>query len=261
MSQELLGRVALVTGGATGIGKSTAAELAARGAQVVIAGRDRERGKAIAKTLAEAGTKVRFVQADVRVEEEVKNLIRQTAESFGRLDYLFNNAGIEGPLCPIIQWSTEACDQVLGVNIKGVFLGLKHAIPVMIEQGGGVIVNTASFVGVVMPIPDSILYGASKAAVLSLTTATAVAYADQGICVYAVCPWVTDTPMIDRVSGHQTEVRNQLAKLNPSGQIALPEDVANVAVAMFAGTSGYKSGDAVLVDSGGATRRVSLQLS
>jgi NAD(P)-dependent dehydrogenase (short-subunit alcohol dehydrogenase family) len=110
MNQEFQGRVALVTGGSTGIGKSTAAELVARGAQVVIAGRDRERGQAVAKALSNAGGKAMFIQTDVRVEEEVRNLIRQTVESFGHLDYLFNNAGIEGPLCPITDWSGEACD-------------------------------------------------------------------------------------------------------------------------------------------------------
>lgn len=149
---------------------------------------------------------------------------------------------------------------MLAVNIRGVFLGMKHAIPVMIPQGGGTIVNTSSFVGVAVPIPDSIPYGATKAAVLSMTTATAAAFADRGIRVYAVCPWVTDTPMIDRGAGNQPEVKGQLAKLNPSGQIAMPTDVANIVAAMFAGTSGYESGDAVLVDRGGATQKVTLRL-
>lgn len=261
MGSELSGRVALVTGGSTGIGVSTAAALAAGGAAVIIASRNRERGQAAAAALADAGGKVTFVQTDVRVEEEVEHLIRQTVESHGRLDYLFNNAGVEGPLRPITEWSAEACDEVLGVNIRGVFFGIKHAVPVMIRQGGGAIVNAGSFVGVVTPIPDSIIYGATKAAVLSITIGTAAAFSAQGIRVYAVCPWVTDTPMIARVSGGQPQVKDQLAKLNPSGRIAAPADVAGAVVAMFAGTSGYNSGDAVLVDRDGATRRVSLQVS
>jgi len=260
MSQEFQDRVALVTGGSTGIGRSTAAELAARGANVVIAGRNRQRGQAAARAIAGSG-EVLFIRTDVRVEAEVQDLIRQTVETFGRLDYLFNNAGIEGPLAPLTEWSAEAVDDVLAVNVKGVVLGLKHAIPVMVEQGGGAIVNTASFVGTAVPIPVSVAYGASKAAVVSLTKATAVAFADQGIRVYAVCPWVTDTPMIERVSGHQPEVKAELVKLNPSGRIVLPSDVAQVVVALFAGTAGYKSGDAALVDSSAATQKLSFTVS
>jgi NAD(P)-dependent dehydrogenase (short-subunit alcohol dehydrogenase family) len=140
--------------------------------------------------------------------------------------------------------------------VKGVFLCLKHVLPHMQARGSGAIVNTASFVGTIVPLPDGMAYGASKAAVLSLTRTAAAAVGSQPIRVFAVCPWITDTPMIDRLTGHQAEGKRQFAGVNPSGVIATPDDVAEVVMRLFTGAIDLENGGALLVDAGGATARV-----
>ncbi|MGB3905348.1 MAG: glucose 1-dehydrogenase [Anaerolineae bacterium] len=256
--QQLDGKVVVVTGGSSGIGKATALELASKGAKVVIAGRNSERGDSAARMITSAGGEAIFVQTNVRYESEVVALFERAVSTFGSLYGLFNNAGIEGALGSIIECPEAVCEDVLSINIKGVFLCIKHAIPAMLEHGGGAIVNTASFVGTTVPFPDGAVYGASKAAVLSMTASVAAGFADQGIRVYAVCPWMTDTPMANRLTGGQGEAKAQFAKLNPSGKLVKPEDVAGVVVSMLADAPEYNSGEAVLVDSGGHTQKVQM---
>lgn len=258
MIEKLEDRVVVVTGGSSGIGRATALKLAENGAKVVIAGRNTERGDSVVKMITDAGGDAIFVQTDVRYEPEVSALFERAISAFGRLDGLFNNAGIEGMLGPVIECPEAVCEDVLSINVKGVFLCIKHAIPAMLEHGGGAIVNTASFVGTTVPFPDGVVYGASKAAVLSMTASVAVAFANQGIRVYAVCPWMTDSPMANRLTGNQAEAKAEFAKLNPSGQMVKPEDIAGVVVAMLADAPEYSSGDAVLVDSGGRTQKVQM---
>jgi NAD(P)-dependent dehydrogenase (short-subunit alcohol dehydrogenase family) len=212
----------------------------------------------VVETITDAGGEAIFIQTDVQSEPEIRSLFQRSVNTFGGIDYLFNNAGVEGVLAPITECPESACDEVLNTNIKGVFLCMKHVIPAMLERGGGAIVNTASFVGTAVPFPDAVAYGASKAAVLSMTSSVAAGFGDQGIRVYAVCPWITDTPMIDRLTGYQSEAKTQFASVNPSGRIAAPEDVAGVAVAMLAGAPEYENGDAVLVDNGGSTQKVQM---
>ncbi len=256
MAEDVAGKVAVVTGGATGIGRAVAAELASRGARVVLAGRNRERGEAAAQEIGGSDGRAMFVRADVSREAEVQSLIERTVGEYGRIHYLFNNAGTEGILGPIGANTEAAVDEVLAINIKGVFLCMKHAVPQMAERGGGVVVNTASFVGTTVPFPDAVAYGASKAAVLSMTRSVAAGFAEQNVRVYAVCPWITDTPMVDRLTGHQAEAKAQFGGMNPSGRIATPGDIAGVVLALFTGDSGLDSGDAVLVDSGGTMQTI-----
>jgi NAD(P)-dependent dehydrogenase (short-subunit alcohol dehydrogenase family) len=256
--EQLKDKVVVVTGGYGGIGRATALKLAANGAKVVIAGRNPLRGEPVVKIITDAGGDAVFVQTDVRHEPEVSALFEQAVSTFGGLDGLFNNAGIEGVLGPVTECPEDARDDVLDVNVKGVFLGFKHAIPAMLRFGGGTIVNTSSFVGTTVPFPDGVVYGASKAAVLSMTASVAVAFADQGIRVYAVLPWMTDTPMANRLAGDRPAAKAQFAKLNPSGKLVKPEDIAGVVAAMLAGAPEYKSGDAVLVDYGGHTQKVQM---
>jgi NAD(P)-dependent dehydrogenase (short-subunit alcohol dehydrogenase family) len=253
---DLTGRVAVVTGGATGIGRAVAAHLATRGASVVIAGRNQSRGEAVAAALARAGCDVRFTRVDVRHESDVDALMTRTASIYGGIDYLFNNAGVEGVKGPIASQTEETVDELLGINLKGAFLCMKHAAPRMAERGGGVVVNTASFVGTIVPFPTAVLYGATKAAVLSMTQSVAAAFADDHVRVYAVCPWITDTPMMDRLAGFKTDAKLRFGMMNPSGVLATPEDVARVVVSLFVDAKGLDSGDAVLVDSGGITQKV-----
>jgi len=257
MSDELRGRVAVITGGATGIGRAVARGLISRGAHVMIAGRHGERGYHVARSLAGGVGRAMFERADVRCEQDVERLFQRTVQIYGRIDFLFNNAGSEGPY-----GSGEAVpgdhdlDELLGTNIKGVMLCLRHALPRLAASGGGVVVNTGSFVGTTLAVPRAVAYGATKAAVLSITRSVAASAKAQNVVVLAVCPWITDTPMIDRLAGRDHAAKAEFARLNPSGRIVRPDEVARVVLAMFAGTSGLESGEAVLVDSGGAMQAI-----
>lgn len=257
MSETTEKKVAIITGGTTGIGKEVASKLARLDITVVLAGRNSERGDAVVADLLSTGAQALFVQTDVSKEQEVKNLVTQTMHSFGRIDYLFNNAGTEGVLGPLELNTEEVIDEVLAANVKGVLFCIKHAMPVMAEHGKGVIVNTASFVGTTMPLPVAVAYGASKAAVLSITQSIAIAGAEQNIQVFAVCPWVTDTPMVDRLTGHQADAKASFgSSINPSGKIATTADIAGAVVSLFTEQPELKSGEAVLVDNGGARNKI-----
>jgi NAD(P)-dependent dehydrogenase (short-subunit alcohol dehydrogenase family) len=247
-------KVAIVTGGATGIGKAVAQALVARGVAVVIAGRSQQRGDAAA---AEIGGNTLFVQTDVSQEGDIKRLLTTTLDRYGRLDYLVNNAGIEAGMGGFEGTDPDLIDSVLAINVKGVFLAIKHAAPVMMRQQAGVIINMASFVGTTMPIPQAAIYGASKAAVLSLTRAAAVAYAEQHVRVYAVCPWMTDTPMADRQTDSDPAAKAGYASaINPSKQLATPADLAQATVDLLEGRTELANGEAVLVDHGSALNRI-----
>ncbi len=256
MADALTGKVAVITGGATGIGKAVATRLAAAGAKVLIAGRDHVRGKTSAYDLEKHGYAVKFLRTDVRIENAISGLFDQAIDLYGGLDFLFNNAGIEGVLGPISENSEEIVDDVLSINIKGVFLCMKQVLPFFTRQGGGIIVNTSSFVGTVLPFPDAVLLGATQAGVISMTQSVAAGFASENVRVFAVCPWLTDTPMVDRLTHHQAEAKRRLAGMNPSGMAATPGDVANVVLAMFSGDPSFHSGDAVLVDHGGTTQKI-----
>jgi NAD(P)-dependent dehydrogenase (short-subunit alcohol dehydrogenase family) len=247
-------KVAIVTGGATGIGKAVAQALVARGVAVVIAGRSQQRGDAAA---AEIGGNTLFVQTDVSQEGDIERLLTTTLDRYGRLDYLVNNAGIEAGMGGFEGTEADLIDSVLAINVKGVFLAIKHAAPVMVRQQDGVIINMASFVGTTMPIPQAAIYGASKAAVLSLTRAAAVSYAEQHVRVYAVCPWMTDTPMADRqTDSNPTAKAGYAAAINPSKQLATPDDLAQATVDLLEGRTELANGEAVLVDHGSALNRI-----
>lgn len=169
--------------------------------------------------------------------------------NYGSLDFLFNNAGFEGSMAPVTDFLAEICDKIAGFNIKGTLLCIKHAIPLMLTSGGA-IVNNASFVGTTVPFPNGMMYGATKAAVLSITSTLNAGYADKGIRAFAVCPWMTETPMLDRLTDGNDEVRAQLQQINPSGRFASSEDIAEVVSAMFMDKQLYSSGEAYLVDAG-----------
>lgn len=254
---DLHGRIAVITGGATGIGYAVAGQLAARGATVVIAGRNRPRGEAAAHALVEQGYRAAFAPTDVRVEHDVHALMETTARTYGGIDLVFNNAGTEGARSPLEAFSRAMVDDLVGTNLTGVFWGMKHAVPHLAARRGGTIVNTASFVGTIRPLPYAIVYGATKAAVVSMTRSMAVACAEDGIRVFAVCPWLTDTPMVDRLAGESDGSRQDLAALNPSGRIVHPGDIAGVVVGLCTGALPFSSGQAVLVDHGGITSPLS----
>ena len=233
-------QIAVITGGATGIGRAVADALISSGCRVVIAGRRDPGGIEGAA----------FVPTDVRRERDVAALFEFVDKNHGRIDYLFNNAGIEGALCPIDQYPEQSIDDVLATNLKGVFLGIKYAGPRMAARGHGAIINTGSTIGTIVPFPDGALYGSAKAAVLSLTRSAAVAFGPAGVRVNAVCPWITDTPMIDRLTGHQAGVKAQFGAMNPSGAIASASDAAAVMVGLATGAIAAENGSAIVVDRG-----------
>lgn len=245
-------QVAIVTGGTAGIGREVALLLASKDVQVVIAGRNSERGNQVVEQIRSAGGDAIFVPMNVSKETEVKNLVNKALQIYGQIDFLFNNAGTEGILGPLETNTEEIIDEVLSSNIKGVILCIKHILPHMIAHGHGVIVNTASFVGTTMPLPIAVVYGASKSAVLSISQSVAASCKDKNVGVYSICPWVTDTPMADRLTGHDMEAKAAFgANINPSGAIVPVSEIAEQVWNLFTGAHKIESGEAILVDKGG----------
>lgn len=247
-------RVAIVTGGSTGIGLAAARALVDRGARVVLASRDRERGQRRAKALSEHGP-ASFLQTDVTDAKSVASLVEDTVDAFDRLDILVNAAGVEGAgKVPFTEWGEDDISQVLDTNVKGLAMVTQETLPHLLEDGPGAVVNVASFVGTAVPVPGAEIYGASKAAVVSMTRSLAAAYGEDGVRVHGVAPWITDTPMVDRLTGHDADAKAQLAGKNPSGGIVDPADVGEVIASIAVGQGQADPGETVLVDAGGETK-------
>ena len=240
---RIAGKVTLVTGGTAGIGLATARLLVAEGGTVMAAARDADRARA---ALGDLDTeRSAFRQVDVTDEAAVAALIEATVERFGRIDYLFNNAGTEGTVGPMAAWSAEDIDTVLGINVKGAFLCMKHAAPHM--EPGAMIVNSGSLLATI-PMPLAAPYAASKAALLSLTRSVAAELAGRGISVIAICPAVVDTPMMDRVSRAAGAPKAALAEMVcPSRQVMSADRVAEAVVSLLRGDNRLESGSALRV--------------
>jgi NAD(P)-dependent dehydrogenase (short-subunit alcohol dehydrogenase family) len=250
------GQTAVITGGATGIGFATARRLGLEGASVVIAGRNEERGCAAVSALSGVGVDIRFVRTDVTDDAEVEGLAQSAAERTGSIDIWFNNAGIEGTLGELEEIDDRIASEVIDINFKGVYSGMRHAARFM--GPGGTIVNNASFVGTVTPVPIAIAYGGTKAAVVSMTRSSAVGLADQGIQVFAVCPYIVDTPMVDRITGGEgIEARAGFAaEFAPSGLLTQSEEIAEVVADLCDARRSATSGDSFLVDALNAVTRL-----
>lgn len=256
---------ALVTGGGSGIGRATALRFAAEGADVVVADVDAEGGAETAEAVRDMGQEATFVETDVTDEAAVAAAVDEAYERFGSLGVLHNNAGIESPPGPLVKQDSEAFDRVLDVNVKGVFYGLKHAIPRMIEDGGGAVVNTASVAGL-NGSPMIGTYAASKHAVVGLTRTAALEYASDGIRVNAVCPGFTDTPMVQRYldeaaggsddggdgsggGGNPVDLEST-PQLRLQGRLADPDEIADAVVWLASEEASYVNGVAFPVDGG-----------
>jgi len=249
MTGQLEGKVALVTGGASGIGRATALALAREGAKVVLADVAVERCEDTVVKIEEAGGEVCCVETDVSQPDQVEALINATVETYGRLDCAFNNAGIEGEQATTADCTEENWDRVININLKGVWLGMKYEIQQMLKQGGGAIVNMSSVAGLV-GFPNAPAYVASKHGILGLTKTAALEYATEGIRVNAVCPGVIRTAMVERVTGGKPEVEAQFAAMEPVGRMGKPEEVAEAVVWLCSDAASFVTGHPMVVDGG-----------
>jgi NAD(P)-dependent dehydrogenase (short-subunit alcohol dehydrogenase family) len=249
MTTELAGRVGLVTGGTSGIGRDTAILFAKAGVKVVVAGRRELEGQETIKLVRAAGSDGLFVKTDVSKAAEVDALIQKTVEKFGRLDIAFNNAGIEGVWVPIINQSEADWDRTIDINLKGVWLCLKYEIRQMLKQGsGGAIVNMASIAGLIGSAGAAV-YSASKHGVLGLTKTAALETARSGIRINAVCPAVIETPMAERIFG-APEAHQYALGFHPIGRFGRPEEVAEAVVWMCSDRASFMTGQSLVLDGG-----------
>jgi NAD(P)-dependent dehydrogenase (short-subunit alcohol dehydrogenase family) len=246
---ECEGKVALVTGGTSGIGRETSILFARKGARVVVAGRREIEGKETIDLIRRAGGEGIFVRADVSRASEVKALVEKTVAAYGGLDYAFNNAGIEGHWVPIVEQTEDEWDQTIDINLKGTWLCLKYELQQMLKQGrGGVIVNNASISGFIGSY-GSATYAASKHGVLGLTKAAALEVARNGIRVNAVCPAAVESPMADRLFG-APEVRKKVLGFYPIARFGKPIEVAEAVLWMCSGAAGFMTGQSLILDGG-----------
>lgn len=248
MAGDLNNKVAIITGGTSGIGREAAVLFAQGGAKVVVAGRRETEGNETLGLVRKAGSDGLFVKTDVSKAADVKALVQKTVQKFGRLDLAFNNAGIEGDWKPLTELTEEDWDQVIDINLKGVWLCLKYEIPEMLKSGGGAIVNMSSVAGL-MGTPAAAPYGASKHGVIGLTRTAALEYAKQHIRVNAVCPAVIETPMAERLFG-APEVRDWALGLHPIGRFGTPRDIAEAVLWLCSERSSFVTGHYIVLDGG-----------
>jgi len=255
MARGISGKTALVTGGASGIGKTTALAFAGEGAKVVVATDRNIRGaEETVRLIREAGGEAIFTKCDVSVEHEVEELISRAIEAFGRLDFAFNNAGVgpDGrrvPVLPIVDLTEEIWDKTIDINLKGAFFCMKHEIRQMIRQGqGGSIVNTASIGGLKF-IPSFGAYAASKSGLIGLSKTAALEYAGKGIRINVVCPGPTGgTLLMENITSCNPE--QGLENGIPMGRIATTEEIANTAIWLCSDDASFITGQAISVDGG-----------
>jgi len=249
---RLANKVAIVTGAASGIGRATALLFAREGARVVLADVDEARGREGVDTIRAAGGEATFIRTDVSREADVQALAAAAEQTYGRLDTIFNNAGIEQPVTPSHEVSEALFDRVIGVNLKGTFFGCKHAIPALLRAGGGTIVNNSS-VSAFANVPRNLSYAASKGAVMSLTRVLALELAPQNIRVNAICPGVIATDMNLRnleLAEDQEAVRQRWMAVTPLGRMGTPEEVAETVLYLASEQSSFTTGIGLLIDGG-----------
>src|ERR1700736_3526972 len=254
MDLDFSGKVALITGGANGIGRATALGFAKGCAKVVLVDRDRASGEATAGVIRQQGGEARFVSADVTKSAEVRDYVKAALDAYGSIDCFFNNAGIEGKWAHTAEYDEDTFDAVIGVNVKGVFLGLRHVLPVMLQQKRGARVNAASVAGLVAT-PGMPAYVASKHAVIGLTKTAAGEVARQGIRVNAVCPGPVDTRMIhaleEQISpSDPAAVGARYQAAIPSGRYTTVDEIASMVLFLCSDLASNTTGGQFVVDGG-----------
>jgi NAD(P)-dependent dehydrogenase (short-subunit alcohol dehydrogenase family) len=239
--------VVLITGALTGIGRATALAFAREGNRVVVSGRREEAGQALAAELRALGAEAEFLRADVRFEAEVRSVLEQTVERFGRVDVAVNNAGTEGQLAPIVEQTSTNYEDTFSVNVLGTLLSLKHEMRVMLAQGAGSIINLSSIAGQV-GIAGASVYAASKHAVEGLTKSAALEGAAAGVRVNAVAPGPVATEMLDRFAGGSEEGKASFLSTIPARRAATPDEIAQTIVFLASDKARYLTGQNIAVD-------------
>ncbi len=253
MDMQFKGDVALVTGGSSGIGRATAIAFSREGAKVVVASRRRDESEETVRLIKSAGGDALFVQTDMKKPPEIAALIARAVEHFGKLNYAFNNAGTEGdPFIPLVESSETTWDEVIAVNLTGVYLCMKHEIPYILKTRGA-IVNMASMAGLTGGRIGA-AYFASKHGVVGLTRAAAIEYAAQDIRINAVAPAVIRTDMTERAFFHDEALGAQVTAMHPMGRVGRPEEVAGAVLFLCSKASSFTTGHVLPVDGGRLVR-------
>ncbi len=249
MTKSMKGKTALVTGGGSGIGRATALAFAAAGASVVVADVDREGGEQTVKAFGDTPGAGIFVIADVSKRADVEALIQTAVKTYGRLDYAFNNAGIQGELSSTADCTEENWDRITGINLRGVWLCMKYEIAQMLKQGAGAIVNNSSNFGLVGSIGMP-AYSASKHGVIGLTKTAALEYARTGLRINAVCPGPVQTPLVDKIIARQPEIVDAITQREPVGRMGRPEEIAAAVLWLCSDEASFVIGSVLPVDGG-----------
>ncbi len=252
-NQSFKNKVVFITGGASGIGRAAALAFAREGASVVIADVMSDRAGETAHMIEARGARPLVLPCDVSSDRDVRTAIAKTFETFGRLDCAFNNAGIEGEQATTQMCSEQNWDRVMSVDLKGVWLCMKHQIPLMLKQGRGAIVNCSSVAGLV-GFPGIPAYVAAKHGIVGLTKTAALELASTGVRVNAVCPGVIQTPMIDRFVHGEAQLRQQLLAGEPVGRVGTPEEVADTVVWLCSDAASFITGASLAIDGGWVAR-------
>lgn len=249
MAGRLDGKIALITGAGSGIGRASALTFAREGAKVAVADRLVDGGQETVRMVEAAGGTASFIEVDVSDAASVEAMVNATVETYGRIDCAYNNAGIEGQVAPTDSYADDMFDKVIAVNLTGVWLCMKYEIPRLLEHGGGAIVNTASGAGLI-GVAGLSAYVASKHGVIGLTKTAALEYAKSGIRVNAVCPGLIQTPMVERLTADQPQLGEALVAMEPVGRTGRPEEIAESVVWLCSDAASFVTGHAMSVDGG-----------
>jgi NAD(P)-dependent dehydrogenase (short-subunit alcohol dehydrogenase family) len=249
MAGKFDNKVALVTGGNSGIGRAAAVAFAREGARVVVAARRAPEGEDTVRLITETGGQALFVQTDVSQGDAVEAMLRRTLDAYGRVDYAFNNAGI-AVVAPFLELAEADFDRVIGINLKGVWLCMRAELRQMLTQGGGAIVNMSSGYGLVSSALGVSAYSASKHGIIGLTKAAALEYAKAGIRVNAVVPGWIRTPMVDAGLEHVPQLEARILDHEPVGRMGRPEEVAEAVVWLCSDAASFVTGHSMIIDGG-----------